>query len=270
MRTAPTAAASWKGLLQAPPPAAHIAQVYDSDQFLARAVAHFAAEGLERGEAVLLTGTAEHLAAIRAVLRALGADADAACARRQLTYMDAREGLRAITVDGALDEARYLATAGAALAAADDPRFARLRWWGEMTQLLHEAGDTAGAMRAEALIGEIGNDGRITVLCSFSCDRFDPGAYDGVLGKLCCTHSHVIPADDYVRHRLAVNEAIAEVLGGLGGAHLHSLSRWQGPPCELPSSQALLFWLRETMPAEFPVVLARAKASYARGQASQP
>ena len=27
---------------------------------------------------------------------------------------------------------------------------------------------------------------------------------------MCCKHSHVIPAEDYVRYRLAVNRAIAE------------------------------------------------------------
>jgi hypothetical protein len=77
---------------------------------------------------------------------------------------------------------------------------------------------------------------------------------------MCATHSHLIPADDYVQHRVAVNRAIAEVVGEIRGTLLQSLWSWQGPQCHLPSSQALLFWLRETLPEQFEAVLARARA----------
>ena len=35
---------------------------------------------------------------------------------------------------------------------------------------------------------------------------------------------------------------------------------WKGLACDLPSSQALLFWIRETLPDQFHPVLARVKA----------
>jgi len=70
----------------------------------------------------------------------------------------------------------------------------------------------------------------------------------------------VIPADDYVRYRLAVNRAIAEILGEIKGPLLQSLLSWKGLACDLPSSQALLFWIRETLPDQFHSVLARVKA----------
>jgi hypothetical protein len=77
---------------------------------------------------------------------------------------------------------------------------------------------------------------------------------------MCCAHTHVIPAEDYVRHRLAVNRAIAEIIGEIEGPLLQSLLSWNGLSCDLPTSQALLFWVRETLPEQFPPVLARAKA----------
>jgi hypothetical protein len=43
------------------------------------------------------------------------------------------------------------------------------------------------------------------------------------------------------------------------GSLLQSLASWKGLACELPSSQALLFWLRETLPEQFAAVLARAR-----------
>ena len=41
---------------------------------------------------------------------------------------------------------------------------------------------------------------------------------------------------------------------------LKSLLSWKGLACDLPSSQALLFWVRETLPDQFHSVLARVKA----------
>ena len=73
-------------------------------------------------------------------------------------------------------------------------------------------------------------------------------------------HSHVIPAEDYARHRQAVNRAIAEVVGDIKGTLLQSLNSWRGLACDLPSSQAVLFWLRETLPEKFEAVLVRARA----------
>lgn len=61
---------SWQSVLASPPRASHILQIYDSDEFLAAAVAHFAAEGLKADEVALLTGTKDHLARIDGQLRA--------------------------------------------------------------------------------------------------------------------------------------------------------------------------------------------------------
>ena len=63
-----------------------------------------------------------------------------------------------------------------------------------------------------------------------------------------------------MRHRLAVNRALAEVVGEIKGPLLQSLLSWKGLTCDLSSSQAILFWVRDAMPEHFHDVLARAKA----------
>ena len=50
-----------------------------------------------------------------------------------------------------------------------------------------------------------------------------------------------------------------EILGEIKGPLLQSLLSWKGLACDLPSSQALLFWVRETLPDQFHSVLARVK-----------
>jgi hypothetical protein len=244
--------ASWQELLASPAPASHILQIYDSDDFLALGVAHFAAEGLKRGEAVLLTGTEAHLQAVRRALAANDVDYDAALRRAQLVVSDVRTAAASLLADGAVETAQL-----------SDERYSGARWWGEITNFLHQQGDPKAALAAEDLgIAAVQKHGA-TIFCSFLHDRFDPRGYDGILREVCCKHSHVIPAQDYVRHRLAVNRAIADVVGEIRGPLLQSLMSWKGLSCDLPSSQALLFWLRDALPDHFQHVLARVKAYHA-------
>lgn len=236
-------------------------QIYDGDDFLAAGVGLFAAEGLSRGEAVLLIGTQQHLRALRDALAARGVDVDSAVTRGQLRLSDVHEGIAAVMVEGMPERARFQAVAGAALAkAGSDPRYSGVRWWGEMSQQLHQAGNDRAALAAEELAAALARAHGCTILCSYCLDRFDARAYDGMLRDVCACHSHVIPAEDYVRHRLAVNRAVAEVIGEIKGALLQSLLSWKGLGCELPSSQALLFWVRDAMPERFQDVLVRARA----------
>ena len=247
--------ASWQQLLEAPLPAAHIVQLYESDAFLSRAVALFAAEGLRRGEAVLLTGTQAHLAGIRRALAAFGVEPDAALRYGQLTLSDAERALDAVLAAGMPDpEQLNLAKVTA------DARFTGVRWWGEMSNLAQLRGNRRVGEAMEILGDEIAKKHGIRVFCSYLCDRFDPRSYDANLHDLCTRHSHVIPAEDYVRHRLAVDRAIADVIGAIRGPLLQSLLTWKGLACDLPSSQAVLFWLRETLPEYFDDVLSRARA----------
>jgi hypothetical protein len=252
---------SWQELVASPQRPSHIVQIYDSDDFLVAGVGLFAAEGLSRGEAVLLTGTAAHLDGVRIALRSHGIDVDAALARGQLACADVHEGIVAVMQNGKVDATRFRAVAGAALAEASAAaRYSGVRWWGEMSNVLHHSGDDKSALDAERLADATAREQGCTIFCSYLLDRFDRRGYDGMLREVCSCHSHVIPAEDYVRHRLAVNRAIAEVIGDIKGTLLQSLLSWQGLGCDLPSSQALLFWLRDALPERLDEVLERARS----------
>jgi hypothetical protein len=256
-----TAHSSWQELVASPRRASHIVQIYEDDGFLAAGVGLFAAEGLARGEAVLLSGTAKHLEDVRRSLGGHDIDVEGAIASSRLRLLDVRDTLRAAVVDGNLDEKAFRAAIDATIAAATrDSRSQGLRWWGELSNVLHHSANDRAALAAEQVAGEAIEAHACTVFCSYFLDRFDPRAYDGMLHAVCRCHSHVIPAEDYVGHRVAVNRAIADVMGEIRGAMLQSLLSWKGLRCELPSSQAVLFWLRDAFPERLPEVLARAKA----------
>lgn len=247
-------------MLASPAPASHIVQLYDVEGFVASAVAVFAAGGLKRGEAVVLTGTPEHQRAVRRELVSRDLDYDAAVRRGQVLPCDVREAAAAMLPEGVPDAAGFAAFARGALdEARAGGRFSGVRWWGETTNFLHHHGHPEAALAAEELGDAAAKEDGVTVFCSFLCNRFDPLGYAALRG-MCAIHSHVVPAEDYVAHRLAVNRAIAETVGEIRGPLLQSLLSWKGPGCDLPSSQALLFWLHEALPEHFDKVLARMKA----------
>ena len=235
---------SWKSVLASPARASHILQIYDSDDFVAAAVAHFTAEGVKNGEGVVLTGTKEHFLGIERELRSLGVDPRSS----QLLREDVHEALARNSLVGSLENA------------VADPRFTGVRWWGEITNTLCQRGELEAGLAAERQGDAAARKHGATVFCSYLSDKFDPRAYDSTLMTLCCLHSHVIPAQDYVLHRRAVNRAISDVVGEIKGTLLQSLHSWNGLACDLPSSQALLFWLRDTLPDQFEAVLSRARA----------
>lgn len=235
---------SWKSVLASPARGSHILQIYDSDDFVAAAVAHFAAEGVRKGEVVVLTGAQEHLAGIDRELRSLGVDPSPG----QLVREDVHEALARKSPTLTLERASA------------DPRFSGVRWWGEVTSTLCQRGEHEAGLAAERRGEAAARKHGAVIFCSYLSDKFDPRAYDSTLMTLCCLHSHVVPAQDYALHRQAVNRAIAEVVGEIRGTLLQSLHSWKGLSCDLPSSQALLFWLRDTLPDKFDPVLAHARA----------
>jgi hypothetical protein len=261
MQKPPSRHTSWRELLSAPGRGSHVLQLYDSHDFLTAAVAHFAAEGLRCGEAIMLSGTAQHLAGVRAELARSGVDAAAAARSGQLTLSDVNQALDALTARGPVERAGFDALVDDVCGRMHgDPRFGGFRWWAEYANTVHLRGDERTSLLIEEWAGAAAARHGTAIFCSALCDRFDARGYDGILRQLCCTHTHVIPAEDYVGHRLAVNRAIAEVVGEMQGSLLQSLSSWKGLACELPSSQALLFWLRESLPEQFGAVVARARA----------
>lgn len=251
--------ASWHELLAEPGRGAHMVQIYDNDEFLVRAVGHFAAEGFRSGEVVALTGTAEHVRAIRGALAALDIDTEAAEKREQLVVTDAEDAANAILKDGLPDADLFAGlTTPIIEKAQSDPRYSGIRWWGEISNVFYRRGDTAAVLLDEEAGDAAVRRHGIALLCTLQYDRFDPTDYETLQG-VCCRHTHVIPADNYASYRLAVNRAIEEVLGRIEGALLRSLLSWAGPGADVSSPQALLFWVRETLPQHFERVLSRAR-----------
>jgi hypothetical protein len=251
----------WKGLLAEPGEAGHIVQLYRDEEFYAEAISHFAAEGLAREESIILVATRTNWEKLSARLRGKGFDPDALLRQGQLTVLDADATLPRFMSGATPDGERFLPLARATIEKArGGGKFKRVRWWGEMVNVLYVNGNTGGSHRLEQYFDRVAHEESIAIFCSFLMDTFDPAIYEHAFNNVCTTHSHVIPTDDYLRHRLAVNRAIAECIGDIRRPLMESLLSWNGAPATMPSSQALLLWVRDHYPQHLATVLSRARA----------
>jgi DcmR-like sensory protein len=258
MKTRP--ATSWRELLAEPGDDGHIVQLYQDDNFYSEAISHFAAEGIVRGESIILVATRPHWENISRRMESKGFETAELFHRGQLTLLDADATLPKFMAGNDPDGNIFKPLARQTIAKARaGGKYPRVRWWGEMVNVLYVNGNPRGSNRLEQLFDQVAHEESIAIFCSFLMDKFDPKIYEEAFGNVCKTHSHVIPADDYVQHRLIVNRAIAEVIGDLRPAQLQSLKSWQGATSLMPSSQSLLLWIREKMPEYFGQVLTKAR-----------
>jgi hypothetical protein len=255
----------WRRLLAGAAPRDHIVQLYQDQHFLNRAVCRFAAAALANGEAVILVPTLAHWNAFHPRLEAEGVDVEAVQGRGQLTVVDADELLPRFMREAMPDAPVFLGLAADVIARARGAgRYPKVRWWGEMVNVLWERGDVAASMTLEDLFDQLAHGHDIAIFCSFLMDNFNGDVHARMLPRLGENHSHLIPVEDYARLERAVADALRETVGPDEAPVLEGqlLSRYPAP-FHMPRPQALLLALRQVLPLVADAVLQRSRTLYA-------
>jgi len=251
----------WKSLLAHPGPDGHIVQLYQDEGFLGEAVSHFAAEGLAQGDAVILVATGPHWDLLSGCLAGKGLDVAALRHQGQLLLLDADDTLPTFLARNMPDATTFKGLARATIAKARaGSRSGRVRWWGEMVNVLFVNGNGRGSTRLEELFDEVAHEESIAIFCSFLMDPLDPKVYEGPLQDVCGTHAHLIPMANYDRQTACVHRALLDVFGKVEGLlfdALVSCKAWEGTG--MPPAQALLLWLKAALPTVAALVLDRAQ-----------
>ena len=248
----------------------HIVQLYQDQDFLNRAVCRFAGAAIQNGEGLILVPTLTHWNAFRPRLEAEGVDVEAARERGQLTVVDADELLPRFLRDAMPDSPVFLGLAGQVIGQArSGGRYGKVRWWGEMVNVLWERGDVAASMALEDLFDQLGRAQEVALFCSFLMDNFNGEVHTHMLPRLGENHSHLIPVEDYARLASAVADALRETVGPDEARVLESrlLSHYR-PPFNMPRAQALLLALRQMLPTVADPVLQRSRNLYAASGAA--
>jgi hypothetical protein len=254
----------WGGLLASAGPRDHIVQLYQDQQFLNRAVCRFAASAIANGEGVILVPTAAHWDAFRPRLEAEGVNVTAAQDHGQLTVVDADELLPQFMRDAMPDAPVFLGLATEVISKARGRgRYPKVRWWGEMVNLLWEQGNVAASMALEDQFHHLANHHEIAIFCSFVMDNFNSEVHSRLLPRLGQNHSHLIPVEDYARLERAVTNALQQTVGANDAEVLQQqLLANYSPSFKMPRSQALLLALRDSLPDVADSVLQRSRKLY--------
>ena len=261
----------WDRLLADAGPSDHVVQLYQDQDFLNRAVCRFAASALQNGEGIILVPTVQHWNAFRPRLIAEGVDVEAAQKRGQLTIVDADQTLPRFMQSTMPDSPVFLGLAADVIARArGDGRFPKVRWWGEMVNILWERGDVAASMQLEDLFDQLAHKHDIAIFCSFMMDNFNGEIHTRMLPRLGENHSHLIPVEDYARLERAVADALRDTVGPDEARVLESelLSRYPAA-YNMPRPQALLLALRQVLPTVSDSVLQRCGQLYGAGVANR-
>jgi hypothetical protein len=254
----------WHRVIADAGPSDHVVQLYQDQDFLNRAVCRFAGAALANGEGIILVPTLTHWNGIRPRLEAEGVDVEAARQRGQLTIVDADELLPRFMRDAMPDSPMFLGLAAEVIARARaDGTYSKVRWWGEMVNVLWERGDVTASMHLEDLFDQLAHKHDIAIFCSFLMDNFDGHVHAHMLPRLGENHSHLIPVDDYARLERAVADALCDTVGPDEARVLESklLSQYQAP-FNMPRAQALLLALRQAIPTVADTVLQRSGNLY--------
>jgi hypothetical protein len=258
-----TATTSWEGLLRTPHPCDHLAQLYNDDVFVARAVSLFIGLGLADGEGAVIIATPPHVELFKKSLRGAGLDVAAPVEREQLLVFDAQTCLSRFMVDGMPDRDKFVNLMMPVFARIRAAGYQKIRLYGEMVNLLWEH-NMPGTVALEGLWNEVLTDTGLSLLCAYSIDNFDRHAHRSVLHQISRCHSHFIPVDDYGRLEKAVDRAYADVFGTRGDPRsLRSLlTARAAASTAMPPAQAALLALSTLSPGIAAAVLERTRFHY--------
>jgi hypothetical protein len=197
-------------------------------------------------------------------LEAEGVDIQAVQDRGQLTVVDADELLPRFMRDSMPEAPVFLGLASEIVTRAREANhFPKVRWWGEMVNILWERGDVAASMDLEDQFDRLAREQEIAIFCSFVMDNFNGEVHSRMLPRLGQNHSHLIPVENYARLERAVADALRETVGADEARVLEEqLLARQASPFQMPRSQALLLALRDTLPLVADAVLTRSSTLY--------
>jgi hypothetical protein len=166
----------------------HHLYLYRDEAELARRVAADLGQALATGAAVVMFATQAHARDIERELASRGAAASGAGGGDRLVIIDAETALADITVDGTVNRAAFHRVVGGALdtvARRGQPVHA----YGEIVDLLWQAGDVAGAVELERLWNELIGEWDLSLLCAYRSAAVAEAENEAAIAELRRLHS---------------------------------------------------------------------------------
>lgn len=186
--------ASWAELLTEAEPGGHLVHLYGvDDRLLSRNASRYLAEGLRRGDGLVVIADPEHTGAIaRHLVEEEPGHAREATRAGRLVYLDAGATLARLLVAGRPDEHRFRSVIGSAIEAASArSTTGAVRAFGEMVGLLWAERKYENAERLEALWDALLTQYHCSLLCAYPIDLLDFDGDPAMLYRIVSSHDHI-------------------------------------------------------------------------------
>jgi PAS domain S-box-containing protein len=242
---------------------AHSVQLYGSDErSLTINVARYIADGLRRGEGVVVIAEPAHTAAFLRQLQMVGAEPYCAVQQKQLAFHDAETTLDSILAGGNPDRALFEQVVGAAVNEVRGWKDDReKRAYGEMVGVLWRRGETAAAIRLEEIWNEYILSAKFQLFCGYPIDIFGAEFQSHPVEQILLNHTHVISTGADGDLERAVRQAMEDVTPAHSGVRYPD-----APPFSarmiVPKAETAILALREEVPERTHEVLTRARRYY--------
>lgn len=168
----------------------HVVQFYDSESDLAHAVGRYLARALHAGDASIVIATPAHRAAFAAELATAGVDLGKVERERTIVWLDATELLSRLMPEGRIDADAFRSVVGDIVRELSRSGRA-IRAYGEMVDLLWEAGDVLDAIELEKLWNELARELQFSLWCAYHGHSLAVHEHADELHEVCDLHTAV-------------------------------------------------------------------------------
>lgn len=174
--------------------AGHDVQFYDDDAFLCAGVARYLIEGARAGQPLIVIATPAHRREFQALMHSRGIDPDELHPNDAI-WLDARETLSAFMEGGRPNAELFDATVGNVFEKAlTNRRYAVVRAYGEMVDLLWREGKSDAALEVETLWNKLASKYAFSLLCAYAKESFVAHSRPDGIERICGHHSRVLPS----------------------------------------------------------------------------
>jgi anti-sigma regulatory factor (Ser/Thr protein kinase) len=186
----------------------HVVEFYERDPALAESVADYLAGPLRDGGVAVVIATEPHRRAFARQLAAVGAG-PSAVGGQAVAWLDAADLLSTLMPAGRIDGEEFHREVGTIIAkasAAGRP----VRIYGEMVQLLWDAGQVVAALELERLWNEVIGEHRCSLMCAYRSSSVSGAEHSEALQRVCELHSSVFHGPvsaEFLPHPTAPREA---------------------------------------------------------------
>jgi hypothetical protein len=224
----------------------HAVQFYSDDAFLAAKVSATVRSALQRDDAVLIIATLDHIDLFTKRFEADGLDTKALIASEKLDMRDAHRMLASLLVSGWPDEIRFDNKIGR-LARQKLLEHKGLTAYGEMVDILWDAGKRDAALQLEALWNDLKTRHSFSLLCAYRADPLDSRTHVDHFDGVCAAHDQSILSENPGKLELAFKRALNQAVPS---RHLQILNSWIAKSGHGEGSRVSqsVIWLRRHMP----------------------